>query len=206
MHIPEIDTSRPYELRINGKRYKGRLFNVAGDTVEVYKVRTLADALGKTTAAIEKWENNNLFPKPIYYVKGDSVGICRRWYAREQIINLHNVIRLIPYGRGNGHRHHKQAFFAAIRKVFGHRKLVNVTRKGASDGSGSENRHTSGVSAGTPVDRSGHGGGSPVGQPRTSPDQPRTSSRTSAPYFNPSVREQHHPHQRAGEPRTRHER
>jgi hypothetical protein len=188
MHIPTIDSSLDHVLIIDGKRHKGRLYNVGGKAFEVYKVKTLAEALGKTTAAIEKWEIYGWFPKPLFYVRSDRIGICRRWYSREQILNLHDVICALPYGRGNGHRHYKDQFFKTVRAVFAHRVRVKV--KGTPHViERPKDRDPVGIPAGTPDDGQNHGAGS---QDRVAPKRRAStdrSQRPAAPKYSPSIRE-----------------
>ena len=68
---------------------KGTYFDIKGHTVELFRVKTLADALDRTVAVLRKWEREGFVPKPIYTIPGDQ---CKHWYSAAQIINCHRLM------------------------------------------------------------------------------------------------------------------
>jgi hypothetical protein len=107
-----LDATVKGKLTLNGVVHTGRLFQIAGKELELFRIGTLAAALDKSTQALILWEKAGLLPKPMYSLTGLAVGHCKRWYAKEQVINLHNLWTLIPYGRGRADL--KAAFFTTL--------------------------------------------------------------------------------------------
>jgi len=132
--IPTLESGVRGELRVEGRVYKGRTFTVKGKEVELYKVGVLAHALDKTTQTIEMWEKDGDFPHPMYKISGTGLGHCRRWYSKEQIINVQNVWRHFPYRKG--HPATRKEFFDTIKAVFYQTGIVTlkIRTKEAADG------------------------------------------------------------------------
>lgn len=126
-----VEQTTKGELLIHGKRHKGRIFTVNGEDLELYRVGALADALKKSPQTIAIWEKEGLIPKSMFRITGKGLGHCRRWYSREQIINIYQVWKLFPLTTGAGH--HAKPFFEGIRKVFHQTRVVTVTKKEIAD-------------------------------------------------------------------------
>jgi hypothetical protein len=122
-----IDKSKKGELRVNGRQFRGRVFTVNDRDVELYPIGALAAALGKTTQAIELWEKAGDFPKSMFRISGKGMGHCKRWYSREQILNIVTVYQMFPYAKGKTIL--KEAFFHTLRQVWFHTKLVTLKSK-----------------------------------------------------------------------------
>lgn len=65
-----------------------------GRTIEVFSVKHLAGALGRSTQSIVLWERNGQFPKPIL-----NCGENLRWYTKLEIDTYREILDL--YGVGS---------------------------------------------------------------------------------------------------------
>lgn len=135
------ETGKPGELIINGKKHKALIYPLEGRTIELYRVGALADALEKTSQLIIKWEKDKLFPKPLYRMQGSGFGNCKRWYSKEQIVNLRKVWMLFPLRKGAGR--HKNNFFKTVHRVFYKTNIVtlDLASKVEKDGGQSEKQN-----------------------------------------------------------------
>lgn len=62
------------------KLSKGKKFKINGVYIELFPISELANALGRTTQTVRKWEANGVIPKAIFRDKSK-----KRLYSREQI-------------------------------------------------------------------------------------------------------------------------
>src|ERR1044072_4434176 len=95
-----LDTRQARVLVIDGKPYKARVFSLTGRQVELYPIRVLARALDRTPTMVTLWEKANLIPQAIFRLKSQEKHYILRWYSREQIINLHQVMNRFPFSAG----------------------------------------------------------------------------------------------------------
>jgi len=121
-----IEQIKDGELLVHGKRFKARVFDINGRVVELYKVGALSAALERTTGTLEMWEKAGILPTPLYRMRGSVQGAlrCKRWYSKEQIINLRKVWRVLPYGQGQMHL--RDAFIKAVKHVFYLKDVVSL--------------------------------------------------------------------------------
>lgn len=101
----------------------GKVFVVQGRETEFFTLKTMAEALDRTTMTILMWEKKGLFPKPMFEVPLGRPGT--RWYSKEQILNVHHLM-LTKY---NGWKHIKdpelfKQFLADVKSVFYKREVV----------------------------------------------------------------------------------
>lgn len=120
----QLDSAKTGRLIINGKRYKAtHTVTVAGQPVELYKPQVLAAALDRTSRSIRNWEVEGLIPKPLFEVRGIPTE-GRRWYSREQIINLWQTHNRFPF---SARQHHlREQFFALFNQVFDEGEVIDV--------------------------------------------------------------------------------
>ena len=109
-----IDARKPRQLTINGKTFKARVYAVNGREIELYKVQAFVMAINKTHKTFLKWESLKQVPGVLFTVK--NAGNCKRWFSREQILNIAKVFQLYPLRQGKPE--FKEAFFRAYRAVF----------------------------------------------------------------------------------------
>jgi hypothetical protein len=74
----------------------GLLYAVAGETVELFPLRVMAEALDRSSATLVKWETLGKFPKPLFS-RSDNPKAPKRWYSATQVLNLHRLFRF-KYG------------------------------------------------------------------------------------------------------------
>lgn len=73
----------------------GKRFEVSpGNSVDLFPIRVLAEALGRTAQTIVIWEREGLFPVPMYKVTNHR---CKRWYSRDQIFSLVELMRRFDF-------------------------------------------------------------------------------------------------------------
>lgn len=119
-----LDQSKKRSLVIGGKKYRAHVFIPAGKEIELYSVQALARALHRNPHTLYVWERQGLLPKPLFVVTGTPLQEMRRWYSREQIVNLWQVWNRFPYA--NGRSQFKAAFFTALKMVFDEGEIIDV--------------------------------------------------------------------------------
>lgn len=112
-----VDARMPRQLTIDGKRFRARVFPVKGKEVELYRVNVLAAALDrKSSRSYFQWEYVKLVPRPVFVTREvTKMGYHRRWFSREQILNLVKVYQRFPMRAG---ARLGRYFFTAFRAVF----------------------------------------------------------------------------------------
>ena len=103
---------------------KGRIMQVTelGEDVELFRVKTLAEALDRDQKQLYLWEKEYGFPKPVFEIMQDR---SRRYYSGTQILNMHHLWRR----RYRGTKYFKDTdlfkqFQEDLKKVFYCRTLV----------------------------------------------------------------------------------
>lgn len=121
-----IDTSKPGVLIVNGKKFRGKVFQLpTGQVVELYPIQVLARALNRTDHAIRLWERAGEIPKPLFRIASSSPAQeQRRYYSRVQIVNLHQAHNRFPFSAGRPHM--RLAFFALFNAVFDEGEIIDV--------------------------------------------------------------------------------
>lgn len=74
----------------------GLLYVVNDETIELFPLRVMAEALDRTSATLLKWEKMGKFPKPLFSRAGHPKA-PKRWYSATQVLNLHRLFRF-KYG------------------------------------------------------------------------------------------------------------
>jgi hypothetical protein len=120
----ELDATKAGVLTINGKRFKARRYTVQGREIELYTTKVLASALGRNPDIVRRWENFGLIPPPLFVIVGGTLE-GRRWYSREQIVNLFQVRNHVPFSAA--HANLRDKFFALFRAVFDEGEIIDVT-------------------------------------------------------------------------------
>ena len=59
-----------------------------GETIELFRIAVLAEALDRTAYTLRKWTKQGLIPKPVFVPQGEK---CVHWYTAAQIINCHRL-------------------------------------------------------------------------------------------------------------------
>lgn len=120
-----LDTTTPGILRINGKVYRGKIFHVEGQEIELYQMQALAYALNRGQRTIRAWEQARYLPKPLFKITGGKPGQeDRRWYSRTQIINLYQAYNRFPFSQGRPDL--REPFFALVHQVFDEGEIIDV--------------------------------------------------------------------------------
>lgn len=103
---------------------KGRIMQVQelGEDIELFRVKTLAEALDRDQKQIYLWEKEYGFPKPVFEIMQDR---SRRYYSGTQILNMHLMWRR----KYRGMKYFKDTalflqFQADLKKLFYCRTLV----------------------------------------------------------------------------------
>lgn len=120
-----FDTSKAGLLIVQGKKYKAKKFHVGAQVIELYPIQVLGKAIKKSVQTIRLWERSGEFPKPLYRVTGIHLGSAKRWYSREQIINLYQAKNRFPYSAGR--REFRESFFALVKAVFDEGEVIDVS-------------------------------------------------------------------------------
>ncbi len=77
---------------------RGRAFDVDGRIIELFPVRVLAEAIGRTPQSIKIWEKEKKFPAPMFKVPAEN-GNPNRWYSKTQIANIRACYKKVPSQR-----------------------------------------------------------------------------------------------------------
>lgn len=93
---------------------KGEWFDLGGESVEVFRIGTLAEAFGRAPRTLKEWEQAKLLPPPLFRVHGSS----HRRYSAAQILNAHRLVQ----ARWRDRRHvvlaEMQTLFDALRAIW----------------------------------------------------------------------------------------
>jgi hypothetical protein len=138
-----LDATKPGVLVIGGQTYRPSIFQVGGRELELYTLGVLAKALGKIGNTVREWEYSGLIPKPIFRVSGSPRTESRRWYSRQQIVNLHQVKNRFPFSAGRPYL--KGLFFAAFNRVFDEGEIIDVGQLQITDPGTSESQQPESV-------------------------------------------------------------
>lgn len=72
---------------------KPRYYNIAGVKTEFFTAANLAEALGRKTATIRKWETDGVIPKATFQTPSTSSNGRRRLYTRGQVEGIVQIAR-----------------------------------------------------------------------------------------------------------------
>jgi hypothetical protein len=121
-----LDATKPGILTINGKKYRGKVFHVNGQELEIYSIQALAQAVGRTIKSLWIWEQRGDIPRPLFTITGTRRQEMRRWYSRTQIVNLHQVSNRFPFSRGR--MHFRAPFFELFNTLFDEGEIVDASQ------------------------------------------------------------------------------
>lgn len=122
-----LDASKPGKLIIKGKRFRAKVFQVAGQEIELYPLQALAFAVGRSSMTIRDWEKAKLIPKPLFKIAGKPREELIRWYSRTQVINLYQAYQRFPCPPGGVDRKNlREPFFALVNLVFDEGEIIDV--------------------------------------------------------------------------------
>lgn len=102
----------------NGKKYR---LDTDVD-IDLFPIRVLAEAIGRTPQTIVIWEREGLFPGPVYNVQNHR---CKRWYSRGQILGVAGAMRRLDCKRGK--YFDKDGFLKEVRDNFVNYDLEEAT-------------------------------------------------------------------------------
>ena len=68
---------------------KGVIYDLGGETVELFRIRIMAEALDRSVEVMKDWTRDKKIPKPLYRIEGNQ---CRHWYSAAQVINCHRLM------------------------------------------------------------------------------------------------------------------
>lgn len=77
---------------------QGKVMMLGDEELELFKIKTLSEALDRTTVTLIRWEKAGILPKPLFSVAGNPT---KRWYSGVQILNLSHVLWNKHQGRKN---------------------------------------------------------------------------------------------------------
>lgn len=63
---------------------------VTKELMELFTIGIFAEAIGRKTDIIKKWEHAKLIPKPLWRVEKKQ---CTHWYSAVQVVNCHLLMR-----------------------------------------------------------------------------------------------------------------
>lgn len=79
-----------------------RVYNVGGQPREFFTVGNLAEALGRKSVTIRKWEREGVIPRATFQAPSDDPRGRRRLYSREQVEGIVRIAEeegvLVSYG------------------------------------------------------------------------------------------------------------
>ena len=104
----------------------GTRYDLGGETVELFRIKVLAEALDRTVLVVKQWEREGRIPKPLYQVEGDQ---CTHWYSAAQIINCHRLMMGKYKGKKYLPQEELSRFCDEIKKVW-HAKTLVVDENG----------------------------------------------------------------------------
>ena len=98
-----------------------------GGVIELFRIKTFAEALDRTTEVIKDWERKKYIPPPLFAPENEQ---CKHWYSAVQIINCHRIM----LGRYGGRKYMQDRtmfdrFIQDIRSVW-YAEKITVSEKG----------------------------------------------------------------------------
>jgi len=67
---------------------RGELYDLGGETVELFRIRVLAEAFDRNVRTLKAWEQAGWLPRPLFHVMGST----HRRYSGAQITNAHRLV------------------------------------------------------------------------------------------------------------------
>lgn len=76
---------------------RGEWFDLGGETVELFRIGTLAEAFDRDARTLKGWERAGLLPRPLFRIDEST----HRRYSAVQVMSAHRLVR----ARWSGRRH-----------------------------------------------------------------------------------------------------
>lgn len=93
----------------------GRLYDINGDTIELFSIRILALATHHSIETVKKWHRVGFLPQPLFRVWGSRW----RWYFGAQLVNVNRLTRKHLHGRARFASSAEYGpFFADVRRIW----------------------------------------------------------------------------------------
>lgn len=114
--------SKPARWAVVERKGRRMFVQELNEEIELFSIKTLAEALDREQKQIYLWEKERSFPKPLFEIAQDK---SRRYYSHTQVLNCHHLWRR----KYNGMKYFKNtdlflSFMADIKRVFYARTLV----------------------------------------------------------------------------------
>ena len=122
-----VDGSRVRATFVTVGRH-GERYDLGGETVELFRIGTLAEAFDRDARTLKGWEQVGLLPRPLFRIDEST----HRRYSATQILNAHRLVRARWGGRRKIRRPEMKPLFEALRFVWFEPRLV-VQENGALD-------------------------------------------------------------------------
>lgn len=78
----------------------GTVWNINGFIVEIFRIGTMAKAVGRSVSMLRKWERNGKFPKPLFQsekerikFQSDNESAYDRYYSKYQILQANRLAK-----------------------------------------------------------------------------------------------------------------
>lgn len=141
-------TERVFEPRfgflvIDGVKYRGNVFQIGEQKLPMFRLFVLGKALRCHSETIRRWEDEGLFPAPLYVSK--LRGQACRLYSSIQILNIAHIMeacRCNFQAKGPKHQLNKQKFFKAVKLVFAKEEVLPYERRNNQEAAGSADHST----------------------------------------------------------------
>lgn len=95
-------------------RLKGVTYDIEGELIEVFRIGTLAKALGRSARTIREWERAGHIPPPLFRIEGSQV----RFYSATQICRVQALACDAWRGRQHVSREELEVFFRQVKAVW----------------------------------------------------------------------------------------
>lgn len=126
---------RNRHFKLNGGKpwyemtHKGTTYQLDNSFIELFEIKILAAAIGRTSRQVWLWEKEKKIPKPLIVVEGSR---CKRWYSAAQIVNCNRIFKYRYFGHKTLHDRAPE-FFKDINSIWFTNDVV-VTTDGLING------------------------------------------------------------------------
>jgi hypothetical protein len=93
---------------------RGERYDLGGETVELFRIGTLAEALDRDVRTLKEWEKAGLLPRPLFEI----IGSTHRRYSAVQVISANRLARVCFRGRRHVAPVEMAPLFAALRTIW----------------------------------------------------------------------------------------
>ena len=93
---------------------RGERFDLGGETVELFRIGTLAEAFDREARTLKGWERAGFLPPPLFLVAEST----HRRYSATQILGAHRLARARWGGRRHVTRREMYALFGVLRFIW----------------------------------------------------------------------------------------